>query len=159
MTPLKPAAVLLTVTAALALAACGEKDEPATGTTEPAPAASWDGPQAGLGKIAVAAFNAYAGEVDERWERSPLLTAAEFARLDREQAATTSVVAKTPHEGGDTARVVVTLDGLLDDSIRTTRYVLELERRAETWSLTDARREQRCHEGRGHADFEAKPCV
>jgi hypothetical protein len=162
MNPLKPAAApLAAALAALALTACGEKDEPAATTpaTEPAPAATWAGPPAELGKLEVDEFNDYAGAVDERWERSPLLTAAEFARLDRQQAATTSAVAKTPPEGGTTARVVLTLDGLLDDSIRATRYVVELERTGATWRLTSAAREQRCHEGRGHADFDATPCV
>lgn len=146
----------------MGLAACGEKDEPSAttpATSEPAPGSEWAGPPPGLGKLDVAAFNTYAANVDERWERSPLLTGAEFARLDRERASTTSVVAKAPAEGGSSARVVVTLDGLLDDSIRATRFVLELERARGTWRLTSAAREQRCHEGRGQTGFEPKRCV
>jgi hypothetical protein len=152
-------AALLATAAALALCACGEKDEPSPAATTSA-AAEWAGPPATtLGELEVAAFNGYAAEVDERWERSALLTAAEFARLDREQAATTSAVARTPPEGGSAARVTITLDGLLDDSIRATRLVLELERESGTWRVVSAVREQRCHEGRGHSGFEAKRCL
>jgi hypothetical protein len=153
-------AALLATAAALALSACGEKDEPSPATTTPAQASDWAGPPATtLGELEVDAFNAYADEVDERWERSALLTAAEFARLDREQAATTSAVARTPPEGGSAARVTITLDGLLDDSIRATRLIVELERKSGTWRLVSAAREQRCHEGRGHSGFEAKRCL
>jgi hypothetical protein len=154
MTTLDRYAAAVLAAAALALSACGEKDEPSA-VAPP----KWAGPSTALGKLEVSAFNAYAADVDERWERSAVLTAAEFARLDREQAATTSVVARAAPEGGATARVVVTLEGLLDDSVRATRYVLELERQGGTWRLTSAAREQRCHKGRGHADFDATPCV
>jgi hypothetical protein len=151
----------LLAAAAFATAGCGEKDEPATGAGAdgPRPAEEWAGPPTNLGKLEVEAFNAHAGDVVERWERSALLTAAEFVRLDRARAATTSVVARAAPEDGPTARVVVTLDGLADDSVRATRYVLELEREGGTWRLTSATRDQRCHEGRGHADFATTTCV
>lgn len=157
----KTVTALLAATAALAVAGCGEKDEPAPGPSGdgPPPPEEWRGPPTNLGKLDVTAFNAHANDVVERWERSALLTAAEFAGLDRERAQTTSVVARAAPEDGPTARVVVTLDGLADDSVRATRYVLELERKGATWLLTSATREQRCHEGRGHAGFDARPCV
>jgi hypothetical protein len=149
-----PAAVGL---ACLALAGCGEKEEPSVGA--PADVPEWERVPTGLGEIPVAEFNAYAAQVDERWERSPVLLAAEFARVDASEARSTSVVSRLPPEGGDTARLAVTLDGLLDDSIRSTRLVLDAERSAgAAWRMRSARREQRCHRGRGHAEFEARPC-
>ena len=55
--------------------------------------------------------------------------------------------------------MAVTLDGLLDDSIRSSRVVVDAERSADgTWRLRSALREQRCHRGRGHADYEPKRC-
>ena len=83
---------------ALAVAGCGGDDG----------APAWDGPDrpfAADGTVSVAEFNAYADEVDEPWERSPVLLAGEFLRLDRSQAFRTSVVAEAPGEGNDTATV------------------------------------------------------
>jgi hypothetical protein len=96
--------------------------------------------------------------VDADWEVSPVLTAAEFARVDRSEAATTSVVSEGEPEGGGGARVTVTFDGLLDDSIQAERYILVLDRRGANWRLAFAERVQRCALGRGHRDFAAKPC-
>lgn len=144
--------------AAIVLAGCGEKEEPAV--SRPPDEPRWERVPAALGELDVGDFNAYAAKVDERWERSPLLVAAEFARVDESQARTTSAVSRLPPEGGDTARVAVTLDGLLDDSIRSTRIVLDLERSADgTWRLTSATRQQRCHRGRGQSGFAPRACL
>ena len=140
---------------AAALAGCGGSDEPAAGP-------SWNGPPRASadGTISVREFNAYSEEVEGAWERSPLLSAAEFLRLADAQAATSAVVVKADPEGGNRAVVTVSLDGLLDDSVRATRYALELARaRDGTWRLLSARFAQRCARGRGHQEFSPSLCL
>ncbi len=57
-------------------------------------------------------------------------------------------------EGGGGQTVVVTLDGIPDDSVRTERWTLGFEEAGDgVYALTGALRELRCHEGRGHQDF------
>jgi hypothetical protein len=107
----------------------------------------------------VAGFNDHAADVDEPWERSPVLFAGEFLRLDRREAARTSVVADVPGEGTETAEVTVVLEGLLDDSIAAERFVLGLRRQGDVWALASARWAQRCAAGRGHSDFSTEPCI
>ena len=57
-------------------------------------------------------------------------------------------------------RVVVTLDGIPDDSVRSERWTLGFEEAADgVYALTGALRELRCHEGRGHQDFAGEVCL
>jgi hypothetical protein len=135
---------------ATALAAgCGGSDEP-----------SWNpeslGPNAGS---RVDDFNAYAGDVDEPWERSAALLAGEFLRLDRALATRTVIDTEAPGEGTGPATATVTLDGVLDDSVRSERYVLSLARDGDVWRLESAVWAQRCRPGRGHEDYSAEPCI
>jgi len=116
--------------------------------------AEWAGPPpaAADGAVSVAGFGVAA--------RSPLDTAAAFLRLDEREAATTTLVSRTGAEGGALATVTATFDGLLDDSVRAERYVLELERADDgTWHLVSAALGRRCQAGRGHQAFTPAPCV
>jgi hypothetical protein len=132
---------ILALVLATAVAACG-------GTGEAAPAA-WDGPQRPYptdGVLPVDDFRAYADSVDADWERDPAAVAREYVR-----AAGAVTVA------GSTATLL--RDDLEDDSVRSERYVLELEQDGDVWTLVSARWEQRCHDGRGHQEFSPELCV
>lgn len=140
--------------AAAVLAGCAGDD----GDAEPV----WGGPpgaDAG-GLVSVDGFEAHQGEVDELWEGSAAMAAAEFLRLDERVAARTTIEARASAEGTGPQTVIVTLDGLFDDSVRAERWTLGFEQRDdETYVLTAALREQRCQQGRGHRDFSAGRCV
>jgi hypothetical protein len=133
---------------ALALAGCSA-DEPA-----------WPGAElAADGSIPTEGFADYAADVDEAWERSPALVAAEFLRLDEQDAPETTIESDTGPEGGGPARVTVTLDRLLDDSVQTRRYDLELSQDEDgTWRLDTATWGQTCRPGRGHQDVSPELC-
>jgi len=121
----------------------------------------WGGPPtpgAG-GVVSVDGFAAYQREVDEHWERSAAMAAAEFLRLDERKAVRTTIEGKASAEGAGPQTVVVTLDGLLDDSIRAERWTLGFDEGDGVYTLTAALREQRCQPGRGHQDFSADECV
>lgn len=154
------AALLLVLAVASALTGCGgDGDGQSLPTTDEA--GRWSGPPRGSadGTVAVDGFNEHVDGVDESWTRSPLLATAEFLRLDRSQAAKTSVEANSRDEGGMT-RVSVTLNGLADDSIQAQRYQLTFERAGDgKVRLASARWTQRCARGRGHRTFEPKDCV
>lgn len=134
----------------LALAGCGEGNTP-----------TWAGPpDAGTdGTVAVEDFAAYQQDVDERWEGSAAMAAAEFLRLDERTATTTTIEGRASAEGAGPEAVTVTLDGLLDDSIRAERWTLNFEPDGDTYQLTAATWAQRCQPGRGHQDFTADDCV
>jgi hypothetical protein len=146
--PPAPAAALLVLTCGLA--GCG-----GGGSSE------WQGrpePRAD-GTVPVADFAAFQQDVDERWERAPVLLAGQFVRLDERDAVRTTVAADTGPEAAGPATVIVTLDGLLDDSVAAQRYVLRLRRDGETWVLASAAWSQRCRPGRGHRAFTPGACV
>ena len=134
----------------LALAGCGDSGSTAEWSVPPDPR---DTP------AAVASFKAYAADVEERWEGSAAMTAAEFLRLDERTAARTTIEGSASAEGTGPETVVVTLEGLLDDSVRAERWTLELAPQDDRFELTSARWEQRCQPGRGHEDFSTEPCI
>jgi hypothetical protein len=142
---------LVALTLLVALTACSGDDAEAR----------WPGPSElrADGEVSIDGFDDYAADVDEPWERSPALVAAEFLRLDEQQAPETTIAADTGPEGGGPAHVTVTLDRLLDDSVRMRRYELELSRDGDTWRLDGARWAQACRPGRGHEDPTPEPCV
>jgi len=140
--------------AALALAGCGGSDVDVE--------LVWAGPpEAGeAGGVSVNGFASFQGSVDEPWERSPAMAAAEFLRLDERAAARTTIDARAETgEGTGPQTVIVTLDGLADDSVRAERWTLGFEPEDEIYVLTAALREQRCQPGRAHEEFSAAPCV
>jgi hypothetical protein len=105
-------------------------------------------------------FERYVAASDASWTRSPLLVATTFLRVEDPEAARTSIELEKAPEGGDEATATVTVDGLLDDSVRAVRTVMTLERRGDgTWRVRSARQERRCQRGRGHQDFGTEPCA
>jgi hypothetical protein len=133
----------------LVLAACGSGAE-----TE------WSGPPQAQadGSIAVDGFNRYLGDYED-YAASPEALAAEFLRLDEHRGATTSLVTSDGAEGGDRVTAVATLEGVLDDSVESVRYVLVVTKEKDGWRLGSAVRTQRCRSGRGHTEFSTEPCV
>jgi hypothetical protein len=149
MRPMRPMRALAAAAAVLAALAGCSADEP-----------EWPGPGLGPdGTIPTEGFADYAADVDETWERSPALVAAEFLRLDENQAPETAIESDAGPEGGGPAQVAVTLDRLLDDSVQTRRYDLQLSREGETWRLDRATWSQICRSGRGHQDLSPEPCL
>jgi hypothetical protein len=138
------AVALVLAAVLLALAACGG------GGGDPAHAAAWNGPEPGFpegGSFDVEAFRAHAAAVDEPWDADPEATARAF--LDVDDGRTTV----------DGARVTIVRDSLEDDSVEALRYVVDLERDGDGWTVAAARWEQRCHAGRGHRDFSPELCI
>lgn len=125
-------------------------------------AGTWEGPPAPdeSGRVAVEEFNGYLEETMPNWATSPIRVAVEFLALRDPAAFETSVVLTSSPEAGDEATVTVTQDGLLDDSVRASRYALMLVRQNDgRWELITASWSQRCQPGRGHQDFTPKRCI
>lgn len=122
----------------------------------------WGGPPGAApgGAVSTQGFSGFQQEVDEDWERSPAMAAGVFLRLDERKAQRITIDAKAGPEGGGGQTVVVTLDGIPDDSVRTERWTLGFEEATDgVYTLTAALRELRCREGRGHQEFAGEACV
>ena len=122
----------------------------------------WAGPprQHLDGQLPISGFNDFLSGAGKAFASSPIAAVTEFLRLDKTSAAVTDVRATFPGEVRDEAQVVATLDGLLDDSVRTARYTVDLHRdAAHAWTVRRAEWAQACRPGRGHLDFSAKRCV
>ena len=130
-------------------------------TTIPGPQTDWPGPSLRPdGTVPIAAFNAFVDTSRATWRQSPLRTSVEFLHLDDTNALTTTVRATTNPDSPHQADVTVTADGLLDDSVRATRFEMQLARRSDaSWRLTSARWSQKCQPNRGHQDFTPALCV
>jgi hypothetical protein len=123
--------------------------------------ATWGGPPdpAADGTVAVDGFAEFAAGVEEQWEGSAAMAAAEFLRLDEQEAIRTTIAGTASPEGTGPETVVVTLDGLLDDSVRAQRWTLTFVPDEDVYELTGAQWAQRCQPGRGHQGFSPEPCV
>ena len=149
---------LVTLAAVLSLAACGGGRSTTAATPE---VTGWEGPPRpdAAGRVPVGDFNVFLAGSGRRWARSPLAATGVFLALESREATPTTVVMSVRPDGGRRARVTVTFDGLLDDSVRAERYVLRFRRSDDlTWRLASARRTQRCNPRRGHRDFSPKLC-
>jgi hypothetical protein len=152
--PVRLAGSAAVVLSALALVGCsndGDDDQASAWAGPPDPAAD--------GTVAVDGFQEYAEGVDERWERSPAMAAAEFLRLDERQAFRTTIAGTASREGTGPETVVVTLDGLMDDSVRSERWILTFTPDGDVYELSAAEWAQRCQPGRGHEGFTPEPCI
>jgi hypothetical protein len=126
---------------AIGVAACGGTDEVSRAT--------WSGPSFPYpddGILPVEDFRSYADAVDAGWEHDPAALAREF-------------VGKDGAVSVNGTEVTLLRDGLEDDSVRAERFVLDVEREGDVWSLVAARWEQRCQERRGHQEFSPELCV
>ena len=121
----------------------------------------WSGPpDPGAGGVAgTDGFAAYQESVDEHWERSAAMAAAEYLRLDERTSGRTTIAARATAEGRGPTTVVVTLDGLLDDSVEAERWTLGFDETDGVYRLTAALRELRCRPERGRSDFAPEPCL
>ena len=148
---MRTAAALLAGLALLAAGCAGGDEEP--------PPAGWAGlprPLPADGSLPVEQFDDYAESVDEPWEREPRELARVYTRADELDGALRVTELRTDRD----ATVAVEVDRLADDSIRTLRFDLELERRDDgTWRLASARWRQRCQRGRGHQDLSPELCL
>jgi hypothetical protein len=145
----------------LLAAGCGYGDDDEESPRQQAqPVPELPQPRPGKGTLPVGEFNDFVAEERPAFATSTLRTAIEFAHAGDGDAATTSVVAFQGAEGNaNEASVVVTRDGLADDSVRALRYQIVLERAADgTWRLRSARSLQRCQPNRGHQEFSTKLC-
>jgi hypothetical protein len=135
--------------AAVLLAGCGSEAE-----------SEWPGPPKPHedGTLSVKGFNDYLGEYED-YATSPEALATEFLGLDEHRGSTTSLVTTEAAEEADRATLVATVAGIPDDSVEAVRYVLTLTKEKDGWRLQSAARTQRCHGGRGHAQFSAAACV
>ena len=140
--------VLAATFCAFLLAGCGGDDAEEAATTAPAP--TWDGlaelrPRDGV--LDVEEFRAYTESVDEEFEADPEALVREYLRVEDGEVTT------------DGPRTTLLRDSLEDDSVRAERWLLDLAREGETWTIVAARWEQRCHENRGHQDFTPELCI
>ena len=120
-------------------------------------AAEADGP---TGRLPFADFNDYLAGDGQAFASSPIAAVTEFLRPGRASASVTTMRATSPGEVRNFSEVVTTLEGLLDDSVKASRYTVELQQNdAKQWRLRAAEWAQRCQAGRGHQDFSPEPCV
>ena len=137
----------------LVLAACGSSNSPS---------AEWTGPPQARanGTLDVAEFNDFLATGGEDFASSPIAAVVEYLGLNQSSASFTRIESTSPGEVRTFAEVVVTLQGLLDDSVRDARYTIELqEDDSGAWRLRTAEWAQRCQAGRGHQDFSPQRCV
>lgn len=143
--------VLVATMCALMLVGCGGEDADEAATTAPSPVPAWEGVSelrpTSDGVLDVEGFRAYTESVDEEFEADPEALVREYLRVEDGEVTT------------DGPRATLLRDSLEDDSVRAERWLFDLAREGDTWSIVAARWEQRCHENRGHQAFSPELCI
>lgn len=140
--------VLAAMICTLLLAGCGSDDSAEPAETEPA--IEWQGVaelRPGDGMLDVDGFRMYAESVDAAFEREQKSLVREYLRIED---GTLTV---------DGPRATLLRDSLEDDSVRAERWLLDVAKDGDVWTIVSARWEQRCHEQRGHQTFSAELCI
>lgn len=119
-------------------------------------------PSQGARELPVQEFNAQVSaahtDTEETWTNSALQVALRFIG-DHERIAHRSIEIHARPERFDTVTVVVTEEGLLDDSVDGHRYRLSLRRTPEGhWGIESAQKSRKCKPGRGHQSYSNEPC-
>ena len=96
---------------------------------------------------------------DRKWVKSPMQVAVRLAGEISETRTRTMEFQFPSAESADEMTLTVTNDGLLDDSVKTERFVFYLKKNASgVWTVNSAQKAWSCHRNRGHQDFSAVPC-
>ena len=97
---------------------------------------------------------------DAGWTTTPLGVALRYLGDVTAETRSTVVEAIRPSaESHDRIVVVVTREGLLDDSVRGVKDRMELVKDAAGfWTIAQSRRAWTCWPGRGHAEYLTDPC-
>lgn len=61
-------------------------------------------------------------------------------------------------EASETTVIIITNEGLLDDSVQSVKYKIALKKTNNIWFVQSALKAHKCWQGRGHSDYSAKPC-
>ncbi len=135
-----------------------ETTAPAPSPAEPAPTATAPEAPRAPSPRDTAAFNAWL-ETSGHARDLPLLVAHAFAGAEARNVGISVSYASGEAAVGATA--TVTLDGLLDDSVRGEEHVLTFARDTveAPWRLLQASSRVRCRQGRGHTELSTAPCT
>jgi len=96
---------------------------------------------------------------DATWVNSPFQVALQFAG-DQMESRKKVVSAESTISGERFDELIVTVEeeGLLDDSIGGSMLIMRMEKKGATWEVTKASRVWKCWPGRGHVQYNSKPC-
>ncbi|MCI0388394.1 MAG: hypothetical protein MOB07_06465 [Acidobacteria bacterium] len=95
----------------------------------------------------------------EPWAASAISVALKMAWNGDDAKSTIVEVVKKSAEDPNAITIIVTHDGLMDDSTRAVKYKLELQKGADgVWQVTKASRARSCRTGRGHANYSSALC-
>lgn len=95
---------------------------------------------------------------DKPWTQSLIQVVLKFVG-DNERARKRSIEITSLPERFSDAEVVVTREGLMDDSISGVQHRLKLHRTDRGyWQIDSATRAQKCHQDRGHTTYSSTPC-
>ncbi len=94
----------------------------------------------------------------EAWTLDPVMVSLRFTGTF--EGLTQSIERKNRSaEYPETTTVIITNEGLLDDSVMGEKYLLELKRTEHgAWLVNFAGKVIKCRQGRGHHDYSKKPC-
>lgn len=94
----------------------------------------------------------------EEWTADPVLVSLKFIGAYEGMIQTIERTYDNP-ESPKTARVIITNEKLLDDSVMGVRHKLVLNKgENRSWVIGSARKAIKCWKGRGHADYSKEPC-
>lgn len=100
-----------------------------------------------------------AARQNQAWVKSPMEVAVKLAGEFTEMRNRLLEMQYPSAESNDSMTLIITNEGLLDDSVRAEKIIFDLRKDSRgVWSVNSAQKSWSCHQGRGHQDFSAVPC-
>lgn len=94
---------------------------------------------------------------NEDWVSDPVLISLKFTGPFEGRKQSIERVNENP-ESNKVVQVTIINDGLLDDSVKAEKFVVDMSNENDAWQITGAVKTVQCYKGRGHEDFSAEPC-
>jgi len=112
--------------------------------------------------VDIAPYNrtiANAARRNRAWVKSSMQVAVRLAGEISEIKTRTMEFNHSSAEDNTVMTLIITNDGLMDDSVEAERFVFDLKKDSHgVWRVNSGQKSWKCWQGRGHTDFSAVPC-
>lgn len=92
-----------------------------------------------------------------KWKMDPVIVSLKFIGLFEGKKQIIERINESA-ESLDKTLILITNEGLLDDSVMGIKYKIVLKKAGDVWLIQNAGKAVKCWPGRGHSNYSPEPC-